>query len=327
MPDRYIHTVENQACQNFAHKHPVICIVGPTASGKTDFAQELAVLLDGEVVSADSMQIYRGMDIGTGKLPLSERKVPHWGFDLVNPGQEYSAALFQSYARDVFRSIQQRNKQVILCGGTGLYVRAAIDDYRFPVGSQESNPLREHYAAFAQEQGNQALWDVLFSLDPESAQEIHPNNTRRVIRALELHQQGNSYAQQKRNLKSIPQAIPAVFFGIAFDKEKLNERIYQRVNTMINKGLVGEVEQLLELGFREGITAPQAIGYKEIVEALDGACTLDQAIEHIKIATRRYAKRQRTWFRQDKRVIWLDGTNATSAQLCNQAMSYLKSID
>ena len=310
-----------------ANQQPVICIVGPTASGKTDFAQELAVALDGEVVSADSMQIYRGMDIGTGKIPCSERKVPHWGFDLVDPGQEYSAALFQEYARNAFCDIAKRGKQAILCGGTGLYVRAAIDDYRFPAGAQDDNPVRAKYTAFAQENGNQALWDLLFSIDPESAKEIHPNNVRRVVRAFELREEGASYAQQKNNLKKIPQAIPAIFFGITFDREKLNERIYRRVDMMVENGLVNEVEALLDKGFRDGITAPQAIGYKEIVQAIDGKCTLNEAIEQIKIATRRYAKRQRSWFNQDKRIIWLDGTNATSSQLCNAALDYLAQRD
>lgn len=302
----------------------VICIVGPTASGKTDFAQELASALDGEVVSADSMQIYKGMNIGTGKIPESERKVPHWGFDLVDPGQEYSAALFQKYARHAFEDIAARGKQPILCGGTGLYIRAAIDDYDFPAGGQTENPIRLKYQAYAHEKGNQALWNLLYSIDPDSAQVIHPNNVRRVIRAFELHEEGGSYAHQKKQLKSIRQAVPATLFGISYDKEKLLERIYARVDAMVEQGLVQEVQSLLEKGFREGITAPQAIGYKEIVDALEGICTLEQAVEQIKIATRRYAKRQRSWFNQDKRIIWLDGTTATSNDLCNKALTYLK---
>ena len=305
-------------------KARVICVVGPTASGKTDLSQELALALNGEVVSADSMQIYKGMDIGTGKLPVEDRKVPHWGFDLVEPGDEYSVALYQSYARDAFRNIQERGKTPILCGGTGLYVRAAIDDYDFPAGEQTENPVREKYTAYAQEHGNQALWDLLNQVDPNSAAVIHPNNVRRVVRAFELREEGASYAVQKENLQHIPQAVPAVIFGISFDREPLVQRIYRRVDKMIELGLVDEVKILLEKGFRTGITAPQAIGYKEIVEALDGRCTMDEAIEQIKIATRRYAKRQRSWFRRDDRIIWLNGTNATSQQLCAQAIEYLR---
>ena len=305
-------------------KARVICVVGPTASGKTDLSQELALALNGEVVSADSMQIYKGMDIGTGKLPVEDRKVPHWGFDLVEPGDDYSVALYQSYARDAFRNIQERGKTPILCGGTGLYVRAAIDDYDFPAGEQTENPVREKYTAYAQEHGNQALWDLLNQVDPNSAAAIHPNNVRRVVRAFELREEGASYAVQKENLQHIPQAVPAVIFGISFDREPLVQRIYRRVDKMIELGLVDEVKILLEKGFRTGITAPQAIGYKEIVEALDGRCTMDEAIEQIKIATRRYAKRQRSWFRRDNRIIWLNGTNATSQQLCAQAIEYLR---
>ena len=305
-------------------RNPVICVVGPTASGKTDFAQELAIALNGEVISADSMQIYRGMDIGTGKIPPEDRKVKHWGIDLVDPGDEYSAALFQGYARNAINDIQLRGKCAILCGGTGLYIRAAIDDYNFPLGEQSENPIRTKYTEYARKNGNQALWDLLFSVDPESARAIHPNNVRRVVRAFELQQEGTTYAQQKKQLKSIPQAIPAVFFGISYDREQLNKRIYDRVDCMIARGLVKEVDTLINAGFRNGITAPQAIGYKEIVEALDGKCTLEEAIERIKIATRRYAKRQRSWFHQDNRIIWIDGTRATSKQLCQQALAYLQ---
>ena len=152
-----------------SNNRPVIAIVGPTASGKTDVAQIVASVLDGEVVSADSMQIYRGMDIGTGKLPSSERIVPHHGFDLVDPGEPYSAALFQSFAREACGDIAARGHVPVLCGGTGLYVRAAIDDYEFPAGEQQANPAREHWTAFADEHGAQALWEELERRDPESA--------------------------------------------------------------------------------------------------------------------------------------------------------------
>lgn len=307
-------------------EHNVICIVGPTATGKSDFAQELALHINAEIVSADSMQIYRGMDIGTGKIPSEQRKVPHWGLDLVNPGENYSAALYQQYARITFEHISQQGKRIILCGGTGLYVRAAIDAYEFPAGEQTNNPVREKYERYAKEQGSEQLWNLLCMLDPESAHEIHPNNIRRVVRALELHEAGESYAQKKAQLKSIPPAIPAIIFGVHYDRTLLNERIYQRVDSMIDHGLVAEVKSLLDAGFREGITAPQAIGYKEIVQAIDGKCTLDNAIEQIKIATRRYAKRQRSWFRQDSRILWIEGTNKTSSELANAAMDYLQSI-
>ena len=305
---------------------PVICIVGPTASGKTDAAQLVAAAIGGEVVSADSMQIYRGMDIGTGKLPAPERIVPHHGFDLVDPGEPYSAALFQSFARDAFAAIAERGKRAVLCGGTGLYVKAAIDAYEFPAGDQVGNPVRERWTAFAEREGAQALWDELNRLDPDSARELHPNNVRRVVRAFELLAEGRSYAEQKRNLASIEAAVPAVQFGLAVTPSVLNERIDARVDAMVEAGLVGEVRGLLEAGFREGVTAPQAIGYKEIVETLEGRCTLDEAIAAIKQATRRYGKRQRTWFRRDERIRWIDADAGNARAVADTILAQLETL-
>ena len=306
---------------------PVICIVGPTASGKTDAAQLVAAAIDGEVVSADSMQIYRGMDIGTGKLPAAERIVPHHGFDLVDPGEPYSAALFQSFARDAFAAIAARGKRAVLCGGTGLYVKAAIDAYEFPAGEQVDNPVREQWTAFAAREGAQALWDELNRRDPDSARELHPNNVRRVVRAFELLAEGRSYAEQKRNLASIEAAVPTVQFGLAVTPTVLNERIDARVDAMVEAGLVGEVRGLLDAGFREGVTAPQAIGYKEIVEALEGRCTLDEAIAAIKQATRRYGKRQRTWFRRDERIRWIDADAGDARAVADEIMAQLETLE
>lgn len=306
---------------------PVICIVGPTASGKTDAAQLVAAAIGGEVVSADSMQIYRGMDIGTGKLPAPERIVAHHGFDLVDPGEPYSAALFQSFARDAFAAIAARGKRAVLCGGTGLYVKAAIDAYEFPAGEQVDNPVREQWTAFAAREGAQALWDELNRRDPDSARELHPNNVRRVVRAFELLAEGRSYAEQKRNLASIEAAVPTVQFGLAVTPTVLNERIDARVDAMVEAGLVGEVRGLLDAGFREGVTAPQAIGYKEIVEALEGRCTLDEAIAAIKQATRRYGKRQRTWFRRDERIRWIDADAGDARAVADEIMAQLETLE
>lgn len=300
---------------------PVICVVGPTASGKTELAQQLALALDGEVVSADSMQVYRGMDIGTGKLPASERAVPHHGIDIVDPDEPYSAALFQAYARAAFTDIAARGKRAILAGGTGFYVRAAVDAYDFPPGEQVGNPLRDALCAFLEEHGADALWRKLADADTESAQLIHRNDTKRVMRALELHAAGESYAAQRRALPHIAQAVPAVMIGLQVDPEALRERIDARVDRMREAGLVDEVRALVEAGFRESITAPQAIGYKEVVAALDGCCTMDEAFERIKLATRRYAKRQRTWFRKDARIQWIDAGSREGSALLADALA------
>ena len=307
-------------------KNPVICVVGPTASGKTDLAQELAVLLDGEVVSADSMQVYRGMDIGTGKLPEAERKVAHHGFDLIDPGQPFSAALFQDYSRRCFCDIESRGKMSVLAGGTGFYVRAAIDAYDFPKGEQADNPVRAQWNRYAQEHGAHELWLRLNELDSESAAVIPEGDVKRLVRAFELIEDGTTYAQQKRKLATIEQAVPAIFIGLAVDPDILRRRIRARVDKMMEVGLVDEVRSLLDRGLRDGITAPQAIGYKEIVAALDGDCTLDEAVEQIKVSTCRYAKRQRTWFRKDKRIHWLCADSGDTTALVTESLLQIDRI-
>lgn len=288
---------------------PIVIVAGPTASGKSDLAQDIACQLDGEIISADSMQVYRGMDIGTGKVPVEERRVSHWGLDLVEPDEAYSVALFQDYARRKAGEIDARGKRVILCGGTGLYIRGVIDDYDYPKGDQVGNPVRDEYTALLAQIGPEALWERLRDKDPASAALVHPNNTKRVIRAFEMLAEGKSYAEQHARLQVIPQVVPASYLALSVDPEILHARIDIRVDGMVEAGLVDEVRGLLEAGLRDAITAPQAIGYKEIVQALDGETSMEEAIASIKHATRRYAKRQRTWFRADSRVQWIDANH------------------
>ena len=285
---------------------PIIIVAGPTASGKSDLAQEIALALNGEVISADSMQVYRGMDIGTGKVPVGDRRVAHWGLDLVDPGEPYSVALYQDYARRKAAEIDARGKRVVLCGGTGLYIRGVIDGYDYPKGDQVDNPVRARYMAVLAEVGPDKLWEMLREQDPESAALLHPHDAKRVVRAFEMLAEGTSYARQKERLKRIPQVLDAVYLALSVDPARLAGRIDARVDAMVEAGLVDEVRGLIERGFRDAITAPQAIGYKEIVAALEGTCTLDRAIDDIKLASRRYAKRQRTWLRGDARVQWID---------------------
>lgn len=301
----------------------VIVIVGPTASGKTALAQALALSIDGEVVSADSMQVYRGLDIGTGKLAPEERLVAHFGFDIVEPDEPYSVALFQSYARACFKDILSRGKKPILCGGTGLYVRAAIDAYEFPKGEQVGNPIREKCSAFVATYGPQALWECLLSYDGESARMIPANDVKRVVRAFELLSDGKSYAHQKKMLAAIPEAIPSVWIGLQVDPDTLRKRIDKRVDDMFEAGLVDEVKSLLDRGLRTAITAQQAIGYKEVVAYLDGDQTLDEAKDQIKTATHRYAKRQRTWFRKEARIHWIDANDLDLQGMASSAFGIL----
>lgn len=308
-----------------SHQKPVVCIVGPTASGKSALAQLIALEINGEIVSADSMQIYRGMDIGTGKVPESQRVVKHYGLDLADPGEPWSAALFQEYARQCFDEIEAKGKWPILCGGTGFYVRAAIDDYDFPKGEQVDNALRDSLNAFAENEGAHELWERLRETDPASAAIIPENDVKRVVRAFELLDEGLSYAEQKEKLAHIAQYKPAVFIGLAVEPDTLRQRICNRVDEMVAEGLVDEVENLLASGFREGVTAPQAIGYKEIVQALDEGRNLEEAFEEIKVATCRYAKRQRTWFRKDKRVHWIDATALNIDSMLKESLEIISS--
>lgn len=317
----------DHAPKSFQLAQPVICVVGPTASGKTTLAQMLAQQCSGEVVSADSMQVYSGMDIGTGKILPHEQVVPHYGIDLIDPGTPYSAALFQSYARSCFREIDEKQKRAVLCGGTGFYVRAAIDDYDFSQEESTDINLRKHYEDFLHDQGYQALWELLCARDQESAHIIPPADSKRVVRALELLEEGTTYATQRSKLATITQLVPAHFIGLSVDPAILNARIDARVDAMLEAGLVEEVKGLLEAGFREGITAPQAIGYKEIVSALDGDISLDEAIERIKIATHRYGKRQRTWFRKDKRINWISADSSDAESIKDAALNVLVTLD
>lgn len=296
-----------------------LCVVieGPTASGKSDVAQQVALQLNGEVVSADSMQVYKGMNIGTAKLAKSQRLVPHHLIDILDPGEPFSAQLFQTSGRNAIKEIGSRSRVPILCGGTGLYVQAVLEDMQFPKGDQEHNPIREYYEKVAQEKGNEVVWNILKEKDPISASLIHVNNVRRVIRALEMYHQGISYADQVKNIKCLPEIVPSLRFGLQRDPKKLAERINVRVDAMVEQGLVQEVKDLLNAGFRSALTAPQAIGYKEIVSYLDGSSSLGEAIESIKTATRRYAKRQRTWLRRDSRITMLDADSLTLDQIAS----------
>lgn len=212
----------------------------------------------------------------------------------MEPDDAFSVALFQEYSRKCFEDIKSRDKNVILCGGTGFYIRAAIDDYDFPKGEQENNPVRDRYQAIADKYGNHELWTILEKKDPNSAKIIHENNVVRVIRALELFEEGLSYADQVDKLQTINQVYDAEFFGLRVDPDILRNRIDIRVDKMVQTGLIDEVKSLLDKGYRKAVTAANAIGYKEIVSYLDGEISLDLAIHQIKSASKKYAKRQRT---------------------------------
>lgn len=302
-----------------ASRTRVIAVVGPTAVGKSDVAEGIAVLEDGEIVSADSMQVYRGMDVGTAKTPTDLRRVPHHCVDVVEPGTAYSAALFQACAREAIAAISRRGRMPVVVGGTGLYVRAAIDDWHFPTGGQEASPVRGRLEALAQELGAEGLHLHLTQRDPAAGALIHPNNVRRVIRALEMAESGVSYAQQVEGFGERRSIYDVCFVGLTMERSALYGRIDQRVDRMIEAGLVAEVRGLLDAGLRGALTAQHAIGYKELVPVIEDGFPLADAIQQIKQATRRYAKRQLTWFKADPRIHWIDVTEMSLSEAVARA--------
>ncbi len=303
----------------------VIAVVGPTASGKSAVADELAHRLGSSVVSADAMQVYRGMDIGTAKTPPQERRAPLLCVDLVDPGEAYSVARFAQDAHEAIDALVVQGQTPIVCGGTGLYVRAALENMEFPAGEQVENPIRKRYEQLASELGNDAFHNLLSERDPDSAALIHPNNVRRVVRAFELLEQGSSYAKEHETLHKRTDRRPTLMVGLTLPRELLYERINRRVDQMLEIGLMDEVQRLVENGLANTLTARQAIGYKELLSVIDGTDDLDHAVESIKQATRRYAKRQMTWFKADPRVHWLDAEGRTPDELADTIMALLPS--
>lgn len=303
-----------------AERGGVIAIVGPTASGKSSFADALACQLKSEVISADAMQVYRHMDIGTAKTPVVQRRVPLRCIDLVDPGETFSVAIFAVHAHQAIDDVIGTGRVPVLCGGTGLYVRAALEDMAFPAGEQSDNPVREHYQRRADAIGAQAFHRELEAIDPASAALIHPNNVRRVVRAFELLEQGTTYADEHATLHMRTDRYPTLYLGLNVERATLYRRIDERVDDMVAHGLLDEVESLVRDGFGDTLTARQAIGYKEFLGVLEGTKSLHEAIDEVKRSTRRYAKRQMTWFRADPRIVWLDATETPTDAMVEQAL-------
>ena len=289
------------------NKTPLVIIAGPTASGKSAAAVELALRMNGEVISADSMQIYRGMDIGTAKVTKEEmRGVRHYLIDCADPDENYNVVLFQQKAREAVQEAVSAQKLPILCGGTGFYIQALLYDIDF-TEMEENTFLRSRYEALADEKGPEALHRILKEKDPASAAAIHPNNVKRVIRALEFAQEsGGSIAAHNLAQRERGSAYNSVFFVLTMDRQKLYERIDRRVDLMMEQGLLDEVTRLRDIGIARDSTAMQGIGYKQIYSYLEGDWSLEEAVRLIKRDTRHFAKRQLTWFRREKDVIWVD---------------------
>jgi tRNA dimethylallyltransferase len=286
----------------------VLALVGPTASGKTGVALAVAPTLRAEVVGVDSMQVYRGMDIGTAKPGAEERRrVPHHMIDVFDAAQPMSVAAFQRSARAAIAGILARGRVPLLVGGAGLYFRAVVDDLRFP----PTNPaVRRELERLEPRR----LLDRLRAADPEAAGQIEPANVRRVVRALEvLEITGRPFSAFRRAWDDYTGRYELIAAGLAVPVAELARRVEARTRAMVEEGLLEEVRRLLDRGLREALSSTRAIGYREFVAHLDGAVTLDEAIEATVAATRRYARRQMTWFRQDPRVRWFDGSDSRRA--------------
>lgn len=285
-------------------KIPLVVIAGPTASGKTAAGVYLAKQLNGEVVSADSMQIYREMTIGTAKpVPEEMEGIPHHLIDFVDPSDSFSVAEYVQLAQQKIGEIHSRGKLPILVGGTGLYISSLVDNIQFSE-SESDIAYREQMIALAQKEGAQALWEKLSEVDPVAAQKIHPNNVGRVARALEVyHTTGIPISVHQERSRTKPSPYALCMMALSFrDRQKLYDRINLRVSLMVQQGLEQEARQLIQKGY--GATSFQAIGYKEMGAYLAGEETLEEACEHIRQESRRYAKRQLTWFRRDERYHW-----------------------
>ena len=299
-------------------KTKIICVVGATASGKTDLAVKLAKAVDGEIISADSMQVYKNMPIATAVATKEEQDgVPHHLVEFLDTDQTFSVADFVERAKVLIDEITARGRVPIVAGGTGLFVDSLVKNISFSqVGSNAE--IRNKLA----EKSNEELFEKLLELDPNAAEDIHPNNRKRVIRALELCMSGTSKTEQNENSMLIDSPYDALYIGIGYqDRQKLYDRINKRVDLMLEAGLENEARQMLG---KQGLTARQAIGHKELQPYIDGNITLDEAVEGLKRETRRYAKRQLTWFRRNENINWLYADEMSRDELVEKAVDLAK---
>ena len=309
--------------------NPIICIAGPTASGKTALAVALARELDGEVVSCDSMQVYKRMDIGTAKPSPEERQgIPHHMIDVAEPWEDYSVSRYCADAAPIVEDIVSRGKTAIIAGGTGLYMDSLIrgnDFAPFP-----STGVRERLEREADREGMEVLLARLRAVDPEAAARLHLSDRKRIIRAMEVYlETGETITAHNRRTQALPPRFSPVWLGLDFEsRAELYSRIDRRVDVMLEAGLLEEIRALLRSGVPEKCTAMQAIGYKEFTDALDGRCTVEAAADQVRQSSRRYAKRQLTWFRRNGRIHWLRrGPGEGSAEILASARRILQEND
>jgi len=287
-------------------KEPLVILTGPTAVGKTKLSIALAKAIGGEIISADSMQVYKYMDIGSAKIrPEEMQGIPHYLVDVLKPDEEFHVVRFQQMAKEAMDRIRSRGHIPILVGGTGFYIQAIVGDIDFT--ENEASPYRHKLEQLAEEKGASWLHGELMKVDPESADAIHENNVKRVIRALEFYQMtGKKISEHNEEQKKRLSPYNFAYFVLNDDRAKLYARIEQRIDEMLEAGLVEEVARLKEMGCRRGMVSMQGLGYKEILAYLDGECTLEEAVDILKRDTRHFAKRQITWFKREREVIWIN---------------------
>ncbi|WP_312115446.1 tRNA (adenosine(37)-N6)-dimethylallyltransferase MiaA [Brevibacillus reuszeri] len=289
-------------------REKLVVIVGPTAVGKTNLSLELASEFEGEIISGDSMQVYRGMDIGTAKASPSElATVPHHLIDIKDPDEEYSVAIFQESAARLITDMNQRGRLPFIVGGTGLYIESVTHRFQFSSTSQDPE-LRERLQRMADTEGAEALHARLADVDPITAERLHPNDVKRVIRAIEIYE-SSGYKMSDFQLRAQHSPYEVVIIGLTMDRAKLYERINHRVELMIEAGLIEEVRGLLDRGYDPSLVSMQGLGYKELIPYLYGEITLEKAINDIQKRTRNFAKRQLSWFRRMPEIQWFDMTD------------------
>ena len=288
-------------------KKPLVILTGPTAVGKTKASIGLAKAIGGEIISADSMQVYKQMDIGSAKIKPSEMEgVPHYLVDILEPDEEFHVVLFQQMAKQAIQKIYEKGKIPILVGGTGFYIQAVLYDIDFSENEKDIS-YREELEKLAQTKGAEYLHDLLREVDEKSAQDIHANNVKRVIRALEyFHQTGEKISEQNEEQRKKVSPYNFSYFVLNDERAHLYEKINLRVDQMINEGLISELQSLKEKGYTRDMVSMQGLGYKEMLDYLDNKCSLKEAVEIIKRDTRHFAKRQITWFKRESDVTWID---------------------
>ncbi len=298
------------------NRYPLLVILGPTAVGKTELSLSLAHEVKGEIISADSMQVYRGLDIGTAKVSPDERKeVPHHLIDIIEPDQEFSVADFQEMVDRLIPQICNRGRLPMMVGGTGLYIKAVVEGFMLPE-METDRELRRKLRKKAREYGNKHVHQMLEEIDPELAAKLHPNDLRRIIRGIEIyHQTGQTKTYFKKKQEKESGRYRALKIGLLREREELYQRINQRVDKMIADGLIAEVKSLLAGKTELSKTARQALGYKEIIDFLNGEYDLEEAVRLIKRDTRHYAKKQLTWFKRDDDIHWLNCSELSSAKI------------